>query len=114
MTIEPTFNLEAATPEEIDELLELLEHHKAEVARIEAALKENPPVSVETGAWRVNIATASRFDTAAFERDHPEEAYPELYIPQPAKVDTKKLTEIQRKAYSKPTAPRLTIKNLTK
>lgn len=112
-TIEPTLNLAEMTAEEIDEVMELLAFHKAEVERIEAALKENPAGTVETGTWRVNVAAGSRFDSAAFERDYPIEEDPRRYIIS-TKVDMKKLSAEEKTAYTKPTAPRLTIKNLTK
>lgn len=109
--IEPTLNLEAMTAEEVDEIMEQLAYHKAEVERIEAALKENPAGTVETGTWRVNVAAGSRFDSAAFERDYPIEERPDLYVSAP-KLVTKNLTAEEKAAYTKPTAPRLTIKNL--
>ncbi|MFW0120311.1 hypothetical protein ACN082_09925 [Rothia sp. CCM 9417] len=111
--IDPTLNLEEMTPEQVDEVLEQLEYHRAEVARIEAALKENPALTVETGTWRVNVATGSRFDAAAFEREYPVEEHPDFYIPQPPKLDAKKVDPQVKAQYTKETAPRLTIKKLT-
>lgn len=113
MTTTPEVNLETMSAEEVDELLNQLDYHKAQVERIETALKQNPTGTTETGTWRINLAAGSRFDAAAFERDNPEEEHPELYITT-SKVDVKKLTSETKQAYSKPTAPRLTIKHLTK
>lgn len=111
---EPTYNLAEMTSEQVDELLEQYYYHKAQVAAIEAGLKENHALTVETDVWRVNVASAARFDAASFERDYPVEEYPDLYIPQPPKVDAKKVDDETKASYSKPTAPRLTIKDLTK
>ncbi len=111
--VEPTLNLEAMTAEEVDEILDQLAYYRAEVERIETALKENPVGTVETGTWRVNVAAGSRFDSAAFERDNPIEERPDLYVTAP-KLVIKNLTAEEKAAYTKPTAPRLTIKNLTK